>query len=300
MNEDRNSQPNGAQCPDPNVVDPSAWAIPADPALIAQGWKRRFLAEPSRAREAIELYSSLGYEVKAQKLQPSDLPEQCGSCASTLCRDFVMIYTRNDDLQQTAVTHNPSRSTPAVHPTQCLRNEHQIILIVLSCFEIALGRARQSGEISRELFDPFVEFFQGFADRCHHCKEEDRLFPCLERKGIPREGGPIGVMLYEHEQARKHVRAISGALEAADTGDARAIQTILEHGQSYLELLRAHIGKENNVLFEMADQLVQGADLADLVSTYNEAEKEPTYDDTYTKCRAIADRLVDEYGISGA
>ncbi len=300
MNEHRNIQPDLAQCPDPNTVDPSAWSIPADPTLVAKGWTRRFLAEPSRAREAVELYSSLGYEVKAQKLQPSDLPAQCGACASTLCRDFVMIYTRKDDSPQEAVTHHPTRSTPSVHPTQCLRNEHQIILIVLSCFEIALGRARQSGCVRQAEFEPFVEFFRGFADKCHHCKEEDRLFPCLERKGIPREGGPIGVMIYEHEQGRRLVRTIAGALEAADSGDASAIRTILEHGQSYLELLRAHIGKENNVLFEMADQLVQGADLTDLVNTYNEAEKEPTYDDTYTKCRAIADRLLSEYGVSGA
>ncbi len=104
-----------------------------------------------------------------------------------------------------------------MHPTECLRNEHQIILIVLSCFEIALARARQSGCVQQVEFEPFVEFFRGFADKCHHCKEEDRLFPCLERKGIPREGGPIGVMLYEHEQARKHVRTIAGTLGRALT-----------------------------------------------------------------------------------
>ncbi len=208
-----------------------------------------------------------------------------------------MIYTRKDDSQQAAMTHHPSRNTPAVHPTECLRNEHQIILIVLSCFEIALARARQSGCVRQVDFEPFVEFFRGFADKCHHCKEEDRLFPCLERKGIPREGGPIGVMLYEHEQGRKHVRAIAGALEAADTGEASAIRTVLEHGQSYLELLRAHIGKENNVLFEMADQLVQGADLSDLVTAYDEAEKDPTYDDTYTRCRAIAKHLTETYAL---
>ena len=68
--------------------------------------------------------------------------------------------------------------------TRCLREEHALILKVLDCFEIALDRARRDGRVSSQVFDPFVEFFRGFADRCHHCKEEDRLFPCLERCGM--------------------------------------------------------------------------------------------------------------------
>jgi hemerythrin-like domain-containing protein len=70
-----------------------------------------------------------------------------------------------------------------------------VILKVLDCFDLALQQARAGGTASREVFEPFLEFFRGFADKCHHCKEEDRLFPCMEARGIPREGGPIGVML---------------------------------------------------------------------------------------------------------
>ncbi len=68
--------------------------IPADPGLVAEGWVRRYLADPDRASEAIELYTSMGYEVKAQKLTPEDLGPQCGDCASTLCSTYVLIYTR--------------------------------------------------------------------------------------------------------------------------------------------------------------------------------------------------------------
>lgn len=70
------------------------YAIPADPKLIARGWVRRYLADPDRAKEAAELYSSLGYEVKAQKLSPEDFGAMCGDCSSTICDSYVMIYTR--------------------------------------------------------------------------------------------------------------------------------------------------------------------------------------------------------------
>jgi len=68
--------------------------IPADPKLIAEGWVRRHLADPDRAKEAIELYTSMGYEVKAQKLTPADFGPNCGDCGSVICSTYVLIYTR--------------------------------------------------------------------------------------------------------------------------------------------------------------------------------------------------------------
>jgi len=69
-------------------------SIPADPKLVAEGWVRRYLADPDRAKEAIELYTSMGYEVKAQKLTPDDLGPKCGDCGSVICSSYVLIYTR--------------------------------------------------------------------------------------------------------------------------------------------------------------------------------------------------------------
>lgn len=182
--------------------------------------------------------------------------------------------------------------------TRCLRDEHQLILKVLDCFEIALHAAQDSQRVTRAVFEPFVEFFRGFADRCHHCKEEDRLFPCLESEGVPREGGPIGVMLTEHQRARTHVRAMREHLDAADAGDSGAVHTILEHGGNYLQLLRAHIAKEDHCLFAMADQLIQGAGLTDLTNAYRDAEGEPEYCATLKRCRAIADELTQNYSVA--
>jgi hemerythrin-like domain-containing protein len=75
----------------------------------------------------------------------------------------------------------------------------------------------------------------------------------MESKGIPREGGPIGVMLLEHQQGRQRVRAMADDLESADGGDAVSMERVLDQGQAFLELLRGHINKEDNILFNMAD-----------------------------------------------
>jgi hypothetical protein len=83
--------------PDSDSCPPTAdgeHSILADPKLLADGWVRRHLADPDRAKEAIELYTSLGYEVKAQKLTPADLGPRCGDCSSVICSSYVLIYTR--------------------------------------------------------------------------------------------------------------------------------------------------------------------------------------------------------------
>jgi len=183
-----------------------------------------------------------------------------------------------------------------MHATKCLRDEHQVILRVLDCFGDALTRSRESGEVSSEVFGPFLDFFRGFADKCHHCKEEDRLFPVLEDRGIPRDGGPIGVMLYEHQQGRMMVTEMAHRLEAADGGDAAAAKTLLDYGQTFLALLRQHIEKEDLILFGMADQVTQGEDLSQLLSAYREAEEEDGYAATYGRCFKIAERLAETYG----
>ncbi len=293
MNEPRNSPLEQSDCPPAANNNLTDCPIPDDPELIKEGWTRRYLADPDRAKEALELYSSMGFEVMAKKLEPTDLSPQCGTCAPTICQTFVMIYTRPKEPHLETSTRNTS-----VHPTKCLRSEHQVILRVLDCFEIALRKAHETKTVSKAIFDPFVEFFQGFADRCHHCKEEDRLFPCLEKKGIPRDGGPIGVMLYEHEQCRKHVRNIKAAIADTESESSSAFETVMSEGQIFLELLRAHIGKENNVLFDMADNVVMGDDLSNLASAYEQAESEPEYLQTHDHCSEIAKQLMSEYGIT--
>lgn len=66
----------------------------SNPRLEADGWTRRFFAEPDRVKEATELYAELGYEVRAETLDPDSFDDRCGECPSVVCRTYVLIYTR--------------------------------------------------------------------------------------------------------------------------------------------------------------------------------------------------------------
>ena len=73
----------------------STAALTADPARLADGWERRFLADGPRAAEAVALYESLGFEVAADPLSAPDLPADCTDCQLATLLAFKTIYTRS-------------------------------------------------------------------------------------------------------------------------------------------------------------------------------------------------------------
>jgi hypothetical protein len=65
-----------------------------DSSLLAQGWERRFTADEQRAKEAMELYTQLGYEVRAEAVLPEELQDDCQDCRTAVSFYFQTIYTR--------------------------------------------------------------------------------------------------------------------------------------------------------------------------------------------------------------
>jgi hemerythrin-like domain-containing protein len=148
-----------------------------------------------------------------------------------------------------------------MHPTLVLMNEHRIIEQVLTALENEVSELDRK-PLRREFFDQALDFFSTFADGCHHMKEEQRLFPLLKERGIPEDGGPIGVMLHEHAEGRALLTAIRANLDAAGIGAPAAISAVRANAISYIQLLRQHIYKEDNILFRMAQTVLTPSDVA--------------------------------------
>jgi len=142
-----------------------------------------------------------------------------------------------------------------------------------------------------------LDFFKGFVDRCHHSKEEDVLFPELERRGVSRQGGPIGVMLSEHEQGRGHVRELDASLGRLRDGDAGAAASIRELAVAYRHLLQQHIDKENHILFPLADRLL--AEMDDkLNEEFETIERERVGQGKHEAYHAMLRTLHGHYGVA--
>jgi len=179
--------------------------------------------------------------------------------------------------------------------TKILMDEHRVIERVLDALETAARRLADGAPAAPEVFLRGAEFIKGFADGCHHRKEEGVLFPAMESVGVPAEGGPIGVMLAEHDEGRRLTGAMRGAAERLAAGDDRARAELVESALGYVDLLRQHIAKEDNVLFPMAEQVLDGPAQAEVAQGYRRVEHEetgPGVHQKYLDLAASIERLV--------
>lgn len=159
-------------------------------------------------------------------------------------------------------------------PTETLMHEHQIILLGIGAAEREASHIAATGQIHADRIEQMLDLFPNFADRCHHAKEEKLLFVRMGERGMPAQGGPVAVMLQEHEMGRRFLRAAAEALPGARAGDAAAIAQVRDALGGYARLLRAHIGKEDNILFPMADRLFGEDDQRELEEAFDRVEAE--------------------------
>jgi hemerythrin-like domain-containing protein len=186
------------------------------------------------------------------------------------------------------------------HVIDILKSEHRVIQQVLDCLEKIVSEAKRQGRLEADPARDAIAFFRNFADHCHHGKEEDYLFPAMEAKGFPRQSGPTGVMLYEHEKGREHIRGMDAVVEQAATGDAAAVDTFCRQAQAYVELLREHIAKEDHCLFTMADEAFSPADHARLLAQFELVEAEQMGKGTHQRFLDLAKRLAERYDVAQA
>jgi hemerythrin-like domain-containing protein len=159
-----------------------------------------------------------------------------------------------------------------------LERDHRVVeqvaaLLAEVAAHASAGRAFAFGEWA-------LDFVRRFADACHHAKEELALFPLLEARGIPRRGGPIGMLLLEHQEGRGLVADMERALAARD------LPGFVASASAWAGLLRAHVAKERNVLFPLGARRLDSADDRALVERFAAIEREAGGDGIHTRLDA--------------
>ena len=163
-------------------------------------------------------------------------------------------------------------------PTEVLKEEHHGVKLSLRalgklCEKMAAVGPNDASAAEHDLAR-LIEFFRVFVDKCHHAKEEEILFPALLAAGLPKQGGPVQVMLNEHELGRKMVSNMDVALTNFRRDKQQALPELKEAAESYIQLLTDHIAKEDNVLYPFADANLSDAIQADMVAAFEDIETE--------------------------
>jgi hemerythrin-like domain-containing protein len=120
--------------------------------------------------------------------------------------------------------------------------QHQDVLGRLAAVETQLG----SGETGA--LAGFAAYLEHEVMQ-HFALEEQALFPILARH-LSLAQGPLAVMNTEHRAFRELLDGLGVAVRAHDQDAQRT------HASELIELLRAHIMKEDHVLFPMATRIL--------------------------------------------
>ncbi|MBI5508081.1 MAG: DUF438 domain-containing protein [Deltaproteobacteria bacterium] len=141
--------------------------------------------------------------------------------------------------------------------TELLKRDHEVTERVLAAGEKAFAA---KGGPTNAFIGMLVDYVTHYVDRCHNQKEEQHLFPLIEKRGIPSIGGPLAVMLAEHRQAKEYVAAMQPLTTAVLGGDRARLAELGKIFADYTELVKGHFWKENDILYPMALQVMQPED----------------------------------------
>jgi hemerythrin-like domain-containing protein len=151
-----------------------------------------------------------------------------------------------------------------------LRIEHGLILQGLELLDEIVRRIERGEEIPRAASSRLIDFFRRFADDCHHAKEEGALFPELEQSEYLTDREPIHALMLDHERGRLMLLAL--ALERLDVEPSR--QRFAEIARAYASMSRRHIRVENDVLFVLAERVLDAEQDRVLLSAFATYDRE--------------------------
>jgi hemerythrin-like domain-containing protein len=184
--------------------------------------------------------------------------------------------------------------------TESLRAEHAVILNMLGCLEKIVQESKLRGSLDLTSADEALDFLTTFADRCHHGKEENVLFPALAKRGLPTQVGPIAVMLADHCEGRELRARMARAVEDARRSAPKAIDEFAAASRAYVDLMRDHIDKENSVLFPMGDGMLSPEDQSAIEKDFERVEHLDMGEGVHERYLALAERLCSRLGVEPA
>lgn len=156
--------------------------------------------------------------------------------------------------------------------------EHEMIergmAVLKSCLDDLEQAAAKPVQMIRAL-----DFLLEFGDKIHNRKEEELLFPLMAQRGIPVEGGPLGVMLLEHRAERELLAGMLMQSKTFKSATAEAREDYRRKGLDYLKIRAEHIWKENDVLYKMGQRVLTEDDNTALLAGFSKIDAE-TYGST--------------------
>jgi Uncharacterized conserved protein len=182
--------------------------------------------------------------------------------------------------------------TTVLTPYAVLAREHRLIERALNVLGRICDEIRRTKKLDASAATQVIHFLRDFADGTHHLKEERVLFPAIDAKAFFPGCGLIS----EHELGRKRVRSMAEAVERSSRGDAEAAKVFMRYARSYINLLRAHIAKEDECLANVVAATFSGDERERLTQALEEMERREIGERAFERFAAIVEVLEARFG----
>jgi len=159
----------------------------------------------------------------------------------------------------------PDLEVPADHPIARFQEDHRVILHLMEELRETVLKAKSRGsleaardELARieRLTDDLLE-----AEN-HNVRQENTLFPILERHGLEQ---PPAIMWMEHTEMKQEKKKIKSLLNERETKDFTTLIKLLEAMSIMLiEKFASHTQKEQNILYVTALEVITDEEWNDI------------------------------------
>ncbi len=171
------------------------------------------------------------------------------------------------------------------NPSAQLKKEHDITLKMLDAARQEAVMIRQTGSLNAQRILKMHDFFSNFVDKCHHAKEERFYFPAAKFYDGKTIENMTAELVNEHNYARTLLQEVAFMLEKKQTADPALVADRLDR---YAEMIRAHIGKENQILYQQTDIRLPVAEKAGMMEGFTRIEKQELGEGFHDKYHTLA------------
>ena len=158
-------------------------------------------------------------------------------------------------------------------PTEILMAEHRTISKVLAATASLADQLELDQPLDPGVFKDVINFFCIYADRSHHSKEEDGLFPLMKKRKVHMKGGPTEILIAEHEKSRNLVAELTEAAEDYELGDPTAREDLITCLRGIVHLYPGHMWKEDYLLFPLINKALSPEDQEQLAQEFKKIDQ---------------------------
>jgi hemerythrin-like domain-containing protein len=151
---------------------------------------------------------------------------------------------------------------------EALSREHKNILRIADVLESMSRQAQAEFDYDKQDAEAIAGILSAYGDDLHQAKEEGVLFPIFTAVCDVSQQAAVRHMIFEHGQDRALIAGLKDSIARSNAPQ------FAEYAIRLAQILRSHIYKEDNILFEIIENLLSREDDARIIAEFEASDKE--------------------------